>query len=113
MIFFLVSCSDDDTEDLCFSFDERQCQTDLWAPGLPSDPSIQDKMDEIESYLQGEGILIKDISVDSTYHQVVCEACHVCPLGPRFYIKTSDLLEQDLLRFDFLNLETIDCDSMF
>ena len=112
MIFFLASCSDEDTQEFCFSFDERQCQTDLWAAGIHSDASIQDKMDKIESYFLVEGILIKDISVDSTYHQAVCEACHVCPLGPRFFIKTSDLLEQDLAQFYLLNLELIDCDTL-
>lgn len=81
-ILALTSCSEESSETQCFLFDERQCESDPWAQDI--DTPLDSR---VKTYLQSKGISVEKISVDMTYHTIVCEACNICPVGPRVYVE--------------------------
>lgn len=94
MLITYTSCSDSgSTEDtVCYSFDKRQCHGDPWI-----DEDTDDEIASLKAYLSDEGININTIHEDQGFHEIVCEACFVCPIGPRYYVNI-DLADEDLLK---------------
>lgn len=97
----LIGCtkSSDKEENICYSFDKRQCDTDPWV----SDAAI-DMPTKVRDYLQSKSITVKSISVNMNYHEAVCEACNICPVGPRIYVSINSEDEQKLKEEGFLDL---------
>ncbi len=107
---FLLSCgSNDDEAKNCYSFDLRSCAGDVWAKDSPGFDNTQDLLNTIEAYLENQGIKVLSISIDESFHEIVCLACYVCPQGSRVYISTSDDNKAKLTALDLLSFSTADC----
>ena len=106
----MLACSDDTSDRFCFSFDERSCQTDLWLEGVEVPADVNDRMALLSQYLERQDLQVIDISVDPTFHEIVCQACDVCPNGPRFFVTSKDISLEDLSGFRLLNLQEETCD---
>ncbi len=114
IIFTTFACSDDskDEETICYSFDERQCAGDPWIETIGSSTSDADKIAALKSYLSGESIETLDISIDPDYHTFVCEACYVCPQGPRYTVEISAADSSTITELELLNLEVDNCGGL-
>ena len=110
MLLIITACGEDET-DLCFSFDERSCQTDLWMEGADMSASLDDRITLIDNYFTNAGLTPGRVIVDEDFHDVVCQACDVCPNGPRFFVSIRGAEAEDLDQFRLLNLEIISCGS--
>lgn len=97
-----ISCSNDD-EGLCYSFDERQCAADDWIT-IPSEQGEDQKLDALKRYLSEQGVNVKKVRIDPDFHTIVCQACEVCPSGPRYYVLIDDADESTLNDLYLLNL---------
>jgi len=101
------SCSEE-SSDICYSFDERQCATDPWKTAEPN--STDDSMDNIvTSYFQSNNIELKSLTKDDAFHEVTCLACDVCPTSTRFYISVPQRDKEKVEVLDLLSLIEIDC----
>lgn len=99
-----MSCSDqqDSSDDTtCIYFDERQCQKDPWPQD--TDENLENK---VKSYLQTQDIKVHEIKVNLEYHREVCEACYICPQGPRIYVKIDLTDNTKINELGFLNLSS-------
>ena len=111
--FLLVSCGEDKTG-VCFSFDIRQCQTDDFAEFVPESDSKSMREDKLKSWMESQGVEIEEVRLSLNFHEAVCEACHVCPQGDRYFVRISD--EDDLLAIEnlaLLSYELLDCNDAF
>ena len=111
----LASCGDDDCDQLidtgCFSFDIRQCQTDGFADFVSENDSVEKRENDLKDWMEDQGVFIDEIKLVTNFHEAVCEACHVCPQGDRYFVKMSFQTTLDSL--DLLNLEAADCCEHF
>ena len=110
----LSNCTDrvsnESTE--CWSFDVRQCGTDQYADLLIDDNSTSSKEQKIKTWLEENGATVARVRIAIDFHEGVCEACHVCPVGDRIFVQfekgeTPDAEALELLNFE-LN-EDSDC----
>lgn len=109
---FVTSCSGDEPEDFsCFGFDIKQCATDPWLEfdDLEDEQSLIDKT---TSYLESQGLELDELTIDMDFHRFVCEACDVCPIGPRVFIKLTSIQEEALGTLPLLGLEIEDCSKI-
>lgn len=109
-----MSCGDAEevVETTCFTFDIRACHTDPWFEGNPvQDIEVQKNL--IEAYFSQEGIEIRDIVIDEDFHDIVCMACHVCPVGSRVYIRMAAADTTKLAEIDLLNAGDASCGDIF
>jgi len=81
-VILLISCSSE-SDGVCYSFDQKQCQSDPWSQSDISAP-LQDR---VVSYLASQNIDPLSIDIDDNFHTVTCLACDVCPDGPRIFIQ--------------------------
>lgn len=110
----LASCEKDDENTLCYSFDVRQCHTDLFSSDVPESDTKQLREQKMKNWLEDQSYKIKDISLVISFHEAVCEACHVCPQGDRYFIKIADGDDiPDAEDLQLLNFETADCEEGF
>ena len=89
----MFSCKDDDccvSSDVeCYSFDIRQSQTDEFADEIAElEPQTQ-RESLMKSWLSDKGFQVEKVKLELGFHEAVCEACHVCPMGDRYYIQVS------------------------
>lgn len=94
MLMTYTACSDSVAAEstVCYSFDKRQCHGDPWI-----DEDTNDEIASLKTYLSDEGINVNTIHVDQSFHEFVCEACFVCPIGPRYYVNI-DLTDEGLIK---------------
>lgn len=106
--FMALTCQKND-QGGCFeiSFDERQCQTDEFLAGAETP---EEKAGLAEKYLQKAGIHVISRHFDPQYLSIVCEACHVCPTGLRFFFKIGAEDTSKLSGLNVLNPETMACE---
>lgn len=106
--FLALTCQKND-QDGCFelSFDERQCQTDDFLTGAETP---DEKVVLAGKYLEKAGIRVRSSRFDPQYLSIVCEACHVCPTGLRFFFKTGAEDTSKFSRLNVLNPETQACE---
>jgi len=110
----MLSCNKNDDKLSCYSFDVRQCQTDLYANDVPETDNRDDREAKMEIWLESKGYEIEEIKLVLNYHEAVCEACHVCPLGDRYFIqKENSENETHPDSLLLLSYEAITCDGIF
>ena len=113
--FLIAGCGDDDCDQLidtgCFSFDIRQCQTDAFAQFVSENDSVEKRENDLKDWLEDQGVFIDEIKLVTNFHEAVCEACHVCPQGDRYFVQMS--FQTSLNDLDLLNLEAADCCEHF
>jgi len=111
-LLMLLSCQRIQKEKggVCYSFDVRQCGTDLFDKEVSATGSKSQRESDMTSWLQGQGLSVVSTSLTENYHELVCEACDVCPQGDRYYIECSDSLDESMKeKLRLLNLEKIPC----
>ena len=89
-IFFYLSCSDDCCPDPEFSygFDIRQCAADLFANDVSETATIEEREADMHQWLANQDVVIGSVTLSVGFYDAVCEACDVCPMGDRYFIKT-------------------------
>ncbi len=89
-VLFLTACSDKECcvfpDTTCYSFDVRSCSTDLFANAVTEDASIGDREQKMIEWLTTENIEVTEIKLVVGFHEAVCEACDICPMGDRYFI---------------------------
>ena len=114
MALIWISCDDNESQDVCFSFDIRQCQTDEFATDVPEAESKSEREENMKLWLGNQGINLTEIKLELNFHQSVCEACDVCPQGDRYFVKIAEETDMSLLsNLDLLNYELLDCSDAF
>lgn len=98
--------------EVCFSFDQRQCQVDEFASSLKGNTQ-EDLFTGITSYLTEKGIQLQHIRIDMDHHESVCEACSICPEHHRFFISIKPEDTTVLRSLDLFNLESVTCADYF
>ncbi len=107
----LLSCNKD-SDEYCFAFDERQCNTDVWKEGS-SAQSNQELVEKLTDYLVDLGVKVEDVQFDPVFYDAVCQACDVCPTGLRFFVKLGSDPGNKLAPLNLLNFEVQDCNGVF
>lgn len=118
LLFVLIAlscsyCTDSvDDEQVCYSFDLRQCNGDPWNSDVtrPFEPS--ELVALLSDYLNDNAVPTNRVTVDMTFHRFVCEACVVCPEGPRFYVELNASDTTTLINLDLLNTAPAECDLL-
>lgn len=113
-IFFAIACNDDcehPIDSACYSFDIRQCQTDLFADEIPETDSKSERETKMKNWLKDQDVFVENINLVIGFHEAVCEACHVCPQGDRYFIQVFGTAEFSTL--ELLNLEEEACCDIF
>ena len=108
----LFSCSDDDKNTICVSFDKRQCMGDPWSSDVDSNADADVQSDQISEYFKSLNIEVENVKVDLDFHQIVCEACFVCPEGPRFFVEAEEAEILKIEALELLNYNFTDCSEL-
>jgi len=116
ILLLLVSCNRNQIIDnggisignFCYSFDVRQCGTDLYASEVLESGSIEEREEMMMSWLEDQGASVVSLKLHKDFHESVCEACDICPQGDRYFVSFSEngIADGDKLRL--LNYEKID-----
>ena len=112
ILIFLIfsSCSSEEEPTFCVSFDTRQCMGDLWASSVDRGASQSEQLAQFEDFLTQEGIEFKEVKMDFTFHDIVCEACFVCPENPRISVRANEMGIRQIFDLSLLNpSELTDC----
>ena len=108
------SCDKEDENLTCISFDIRSCQTDQFAEAVPESDSVSDRESKMKDWLESKGYNVKQIRLHVGFHEAVCEACHVCPQGDRYFVEKEDSDEEiNPETLELLSFETLDCGDAF
>lgn len=110
-LFIVLSASQCDKSEInqeinCYHFDERQCSTDPFHEGVTDRNQL---LDSIKLWLKSNGVDVITFSVNSEFHQAVCEACHICPVGPRYYITFPTNQSESFEELELLNWGKDEC----
>ncbi|MDG2450013.1 MAG: hypothetical protein P8M34_10260 [Saprospiraceae bacterium] len=108
-VLFIYSCSSDENSAICVSFDTKQCMGDPWSDEVDEKADASIQSDQMKSYLMSRSIDVIEVKVVTAFHQVVCEACFVCPIGPRFFIEANESEISKIEALELLNYSTADC----
>jgi hypothetical protein len=113
---FLLSCqtqkANSNLAESCFGFDQRQCKVDEFASLIKG--NTQEEMFEgITTYLSNKGIALRHIRIDMDHHEMVCQACEVCPEHHRFFISIDTNNATALKNLNLFNLEPVTCGDYF
>ena len=109
---FLYQCSsneDKSTVSVCVSFDERQCGGNDW---LTEEIDLNDtnaKVEALKTYLSDMSIETVEVSADPEFHDIVCQACFVCPTGTRYTIEIDTIYAGEIAGLNLLNPEQVNC----
>jgi hypothetical protein len=110
----MVSCDKEDENHICYSFDIRQCQTDLFKDKISENETQENREILMEEWLEEQGLEIESVLLEINFHMAVCEACDVCPQGDRYFIQIEDETKHseilDTLRLLNLEKDTL-CDK--
>jgi len=114
MAFCCICCDKSDETNTCFSFDIRQCQTDAFASEIPESDSKALRESKMEEWLEEQGLVVEELRLEIGFHNAVCEACHVCPQGDRYFVRLEDDDKLELIDgLELLSLEYLDCSDAF
>jgi hypothetical protein len=96
---------DDLVVDLCIV--ERSCFTDPFYTS-PEDGFGDNRDELLREYMQDRGLKVFAIQIEEDFFEAVCEACHICPSGDVFSVRTNQdtrevLLSQGIWLVDCLN----------
>ena len=94
---------------ICISFDVRQCQGDPWADQIDLNTDVNSQIHQYARYFESVDLQTAEININLDYHQIVCEACFVCPQGPRIFLKIDSSDFPIIQSLTPLNLERLDC----
>lgn len=113
---FAISCKSitpsESSGGACYSFDIRQCQMDEFATEiLLSEPKVT-RESKMKDWLQSKGIVVHKIKLQIGYHEMVCQACDICPEQDRYFVQLGDKNGQ-INNLKLLNKETFDCIEVF
>ena len=108
-----LQCQPKDENTICFEFDQRQCAGDEWADLVPINDSKKDREKKMLSYLKSKNIEVKEIKLVVGFHEVVCEACFICPEQDRFFVKIDEEDELDFVELDLISSAKVDCGDVF
>ena len=88
LVMSFISCEEKDCCDNfeCYSFDIRQCRTDVFASDVDESETRVNRESQMKTWLEGEGIEVGEVSLVVGFHEAVCEACDLCPQGDRYFI---------------------------
>ncbi|MBT8191455.1 MAG: hypothetical protein KJO29_13575 [Bacteroidia bacterium] len=95
----------------CYSFDIRQCQTDSFSDAVPETDTRSDREIKMKAWLESKNIFLEKIRLEISFHDAVCEACHVCPQGDRYFIQ--EFGGGNIYDLDLLNLAEETCCDIF
>ena len=110
----MISCTDEEKQGVCFSFDIRSCETDMFADDVDMALSQEDREQKLEEWLEDQGLEVNDIRLELNFHEAVCEACYICPQGDRYFVSIEGNEEMSIEEdFDLLNFEWQDCAEVF
>jgi hypothetical protein len=109
----ILACNENDADTTCYSFDERQCHTDVWKDAANPPSSEASSISQLTAYLSDRNIEVADVTFDPNFYDAVCEACHVCPSGTRIFVKVRETGVTKMSDLDLLNSESADCNSIF
>ena len=108
-LFFIFSCELESEDKSCATFDMRQCNGNPWLVDNVIPSSEEEHAQQLEDYLEGRGLIIKSVSVDNSFHEIVCEACFNCPQGPRYRVELAAQDTSGLKALDLFSLEIFKC----
>lgn len=111
--FLFASCDSSDIKEnrYCYGFDERQCETDLYASSVPFNEDNSQREADMLTWLKSQNIEVTRVELNPNFHEAVCEACHVCPLGARFYIYSESELDGSIaVDLQLLHFEEESCE---
>jgi len=110
----LYQCSSDEEDNsvvsVCVSFDERQCGGNDWITEDIDPSDTNAKIDALKAYLSNMSIETVKISADPEFHDIVCQACFVCPTGTRYTIEIDTVFAGEIVGLNLLNPEQVTCD---
>ena len=110
LFFSLTNCSNSDESNLvCVSFDTRQCMGDDWSETVDINGSETTQAEQLKAHYAAQDIELVDVKADLTFHEIVCEACFVCPQNPRFTVKALPAEIEKLRALELLNFSNGDC----
>lgn len=108
LLLLVINACDKDDNTCEYSFDQRACNFDVWAKSISSS-DIMAKKDAVQKYIKEQGINLLEIKVKDPYHEVVCEACGVCPEQHRFFVKIPSDQAKIIESIDLFNLKIESC----
>lgn len=100
-------------EEVCLSFDQRQCQTDAFAKYLPQKKNSDDMFTGMKTYLAEQNIKVLHMRIDMNFHETTCAACDVCPEQHRFFLSLPKSEAKKFQNLNLLNLTDVDCQEHF
>lgn len=100
-------------EEVCISFDQRQCQTDAFAKYLPQEKNSDALFTGMQTYLAELNIKVQHMRIDMNFHEMTCAACDVCPEQHRFFISLHKTEAEKFQKLNLLNLTDVDCQEHF
>lgn len=103
----------DMTDEICISFDQRQCQTDAFAKYLPSDKNSNNMFQGMHSYLTELGFKVLHMRIDMNFHEFTCAACDICPESHRFFLSVSKTDIEKFENLKLLNFNKVNCKEHF
>jgi len=98
-----------DLNNLCFSFDQRQCQVDSFVDFITNRDEPDANIEGIINFLTEQNIKVQHAKVDMSFHEFTCNACEVCPESHRFFVSISALDKSKILKLNLMSLEEISC----
>ncbi len=116
-----ISCGNDDEkayclkhdDAYCFSFDIRQCRTDLFAGFVQEDDNIEARQSNMKIWLENQNYKIEDIKLELQVYDAVCQACDVCPTGDRYTVYAYGQKGTAYDTLNLLSVTTEDCCDIF
>lgn len=98
----------------CYSYQVRQCQTDLFAEAVDENGTDAERTEQMSMWLRENDIIVHNIKVRDDSTSIVCQACDTCPAGPIYSIAVYDDVDSmDLAPLRLLNLQSLNCDLAF
>lgn len=95
--------------EMCFGFDQRQCEMDDFASYLPKDRNSDGMFKGMQLFLSEAQIKVLHMRIDMNYYEMTCSACDICPEQHRFFVSIPLTDTDKLKNINLLNMSTVDC----
>lgn len=115
LIWLISSCTSDNDQlaSYCIDFDLRQCEGNPWLTNNQLPDTDQEHLALLTDFLQNKGITVIQSEIDNTFHDIVCQACFVCPAGPRIRVGVFAKDTAAIYALQLLNIGTSECPDEF
>ncbi|MEE9373121.1 MAG: hypothetical protein V3V00_08720 [Saprospiraceae bacterium] len=82
---------------------------DPWTDSVDRNADAISQANQLHSYFSSMSISIEAVKADPNYHDIVCEACFICPENPRYLVKANidEIIKLEAL--ELLNFTSINC----